>query len=48
MQKLQEVPNFWLNISENLIVSILQLTQLVQVSHLFSLQLMDLGMVNNL
>lgn len=48
MQKLQEVPNFGLNISENVIESILQLTQLVEVSHLFSLQLMDLRMVNNL
>ena len=35
------------NISVNLVVSILQSTQLVQVSHLFSQQLMDLCMVKN-
>ena len=35
------------NISVNLVVSILQSTQLVQVSHLFSQQLMDLRMVKN-
>ena len=41
------VPNFRLNISENLVVSILQSTQLVQVCHLFSQQLMDLRMVKD-
>ena len=36
MQMYQVVLNFWLSISENLVVSILQSTQLVQLCHLFS------------
>ena len=39
---------FLINISENLVASILQSTQLVQFCHLFSQQSMDLRSVNNL
>ena len=43
---LQVVLNFWLNISDNLVVSIHQSTQLIQLCHLFSQQSMDLRLVN--
>ena len=48
MQMLQAVLNFWRNISGNLVLSILQSTQLVQLFHLFSQQSMDLRLVNSI
>ena len=45
-QMLQVVLNFWLNISDNLVVSIHQSTQVIQLCHLFSQQSMDLRLVN--
>ena len=48
MQILQAMLNFWLIVSENLVVSILRLTQLVQLCHLFPQQPWDLRLVNNL
>lgn len=39
---------FWISVSENVLVSILQLTQLVQFCHLFYQQSMDLILVSSL